>query len=708
MKIKLLLFSILSLIFVFPFSLYSQSEGGDSARAESKIWKPSVGVGTGVLTYFGDLSSGNRTNRPSTSRPVFNLSFRQNINDAFELELTGWAGSVSANERSLERNLNFQSRLYGAGLRFNYNFDHFLPVGRKLEPFVGVGFDYFEFNSKTDLFSADGEFYHYWDDGTIRNLPQSPANREIAERIQRDYNFETDLRDLRSDELGFYNNYSFAVPVTAGVGMNITRAWDVRFMATYYFSFTNYIDGVTEDLQGVNQGSSSNDNFLYLGAQATFSINRFGKSPSEKKKRQHKYLDDTPFDLDLMVDSDGDGVPDLYDKCPGTPEGVKVDERGCPIDSDGDGVPDYLDQEPNTPYGMPVDSVGVALSDESIMEFYNAFYDTSGKYSPIEQEVYTLNIGSQKTKRRRGMKDKFYSVKIGEFDESIPDDLINSVLSLPDVEVFDKDGKTIVVMGIFENISGASSKRGELKSQGIDTEGIIARDKLGNLEDIGEFDSQDRPRDAQTPAADGTVRSREGIEVPADEEVYRVQLGAFSRKPDMSKFKGENIISYKTSDGLTRVYTRQYNSYSEAAAAKIDYRTKGFEGAYVVLLRGEEKVDLATRKRDDGSTSTSDIPVGRKLTESEKEEHLRFSVQVAAFTKGLTQEAQEQYSGLRDFTTKPDASGMTVAIAGRFKTYEEAKAYRDELRAQGYSGAFAVGLWKGQVFPAKQALELAK
>ena len=29
------------------------------------------------------------------------------------------------------------------------------------------------------------------------------------------------------------------------------------------------------------------------------------------------------------LDSDGDGVPDYLDKCPGTPAGAKVDARGC-------------------------------------------------------------------------------------------------------------------------------------------------------------------------------------------------------------------------------------------------------------------------------------------------------------------------------------------------------------------------------------------
>ncbi|MBN2687371.1 MAG: outer membrane beta-barrel domain-containing protein, partial [Deltaproteobacteria bacterium] len=50
-------------------------------------------------------------------------------------------------------------------------------------------------------------------------------------------------------------------------------------------------------------------------------------------------------------DSDGDGVYDDMDTCPGTPKGVTVDSSGCPLDSDGDGVYDYLDKCPGTPKG---------------------------------------------------------------------------------------------------------------------------------------------------------------------------------------------------------------------------------------------------------------------------------------------------------------------------------------------------------------------
>ncbi len=60
-------------------------------------------------------------------------------------------------------------------------------------------------------------------------------------------------------------------------------------------------------------------------------------------------------------DSDGDGVADDMDRCPGTASGVKVDGNGCPLDSDNDGVLDSKDQCPQTPAGTKVDATGCAV-----------------------------------------------------------------------------------------------------------------------------------------------------------------------------------------------------------------------------------------------------------------------------------------------------------------------------------------------------------
>jgi len=71
-------------------------------------------------------------------------------------------------------------------------------------------------------------------------------------------------------------------------------------------------------------------------------------------------------------DSDGDGVPDSRDRCPGTPAGVRVDSSGCPIDSDGDGVIDGRDKCPDTPKGEKVDADGCS---RVLMRFENMEFD---------------------------------------------------------------------------------------------------------------------------------------------------------------------------------------------------------------------------------------------------------------------------------------------------------------------------------------------
>lgn len=95
------------------------------------------------------------------------------------------------------------------------------------------------------------------------------------------------------------------------------------------------------------------------------------------------------------VDSDMDGVPDVRDKCPGTPLGTAVDAVGCPpappkpapvvekpapappppapnpcaADDDGDGVDNCRDKCPGTEKGIMVDEFGCPLKFTLYVEF---------------------------------------------------------------------------------------------------------------------------------------------------------------------------------------------------------------------------------------------------------------------------------------------------------------------------------------------------
>ena len=74
----------------------------------------------------------------------------------------------------------------------------------------------------------------------------------------------------------------------------------------------------------------------------------------------------------VQIDSDGDGVEDIYDQCPEVNASeLDLTGDGCLDDADGDGILDSVDECPETEAGQSVSEVG--CSDAQLMEI-----DTDG------------------------------------------------------------------------------------------------------------------------------------------------------------------------------------------------------------------------------------------------------------------------------------------------------------------------------------------
>jgi OOP family OmpA-OmpF porin len=103
----------------------------------------------------------------------------------------------------------------------------------------------------------------------------------------------------------------------------------------------------------------------------------------------------------MVMDSDGDGVPDDKDRCPNTPKGAAVDADGCPKDSDGDGVPDYKDNCPGTPRGAKVDPKGCEIiPDMTIKTTTDHFAFDSAELKPAMKAE--LNSVADRVKASKG------------------------------------------------------------------------------------------------------------------------------------------------------------------------------------------------------------------------------------------------------------------------------------------------------------------
>ncbi|OKS86627.1 OmpA family protein [Mucilaginibacter polytrichastri] len=160
---------------------------------------------------------------------------------------------------------------------------------------------------------------------------------------------ETDFKSSGSVKAAY-------IPVGLGLKMNVANgvAIDIGYQV-------NFVDG--DNFDGYTVGSS-NDKFSYAHIGLEFALGNSSKpklithNPVNSMRNEYLMKDAqlqakldaerlkneqlrsdlnatnatvTALNAKFTADADGDGVIDLFDKCPNTPAGVKVDGAGCPL-----------------------------------------------------------------------------------------------------------------------------------------------------------------------------------------------------------------------------------------------------------------------------------------------------------------------------------------------------------------------------------------
>ncbi len=680
------------LLAAFVMQGLAQSEEVDNTVETETLVKPRLEVGIGRLAFYGDVGSSFSQSNPLLGPVGAHFRLGTPLNEYLDFDAFALYGRLVMNETAGPRHLNFSSRITMMGASLSYNFSHLLKPGSPVAPYVSLGIAGFEFLSKTDLHDSDGNRYHYWSDGTIRNLPESAPNANEAFEIQRNYIYDTDIRKLDADGLGPYPERSWAIPVGAGVTLNLTDQVRLRVGTEMHFTFTNYIDGITEQSIGVRQGNSSNDRFMYTTAALSYDFAVKGK---KKKIREHyKGVDFLALELE---DEDGDGVPDFKDECPGTPEGVKVDSRGCPIDSDGDGVPDYRDLEPDTPRGAFVDEHGVAISDDTFAMRYYFWIDSLQEYNKLRSRVETESRpATKKTERPR---KALYRVK-ADSDSELSNEMIERFLSIPDVVTREVDGETVYLFGSYEELYKAVERKISLEADGIS--GLVVVDEDGNIltpdEDVASIEA-DLRRISRVDEA-----FEEELSAPTLDVVYRVQIGAFANPLSKDVFTGvPELLVLKGQDGLTRYVSGSFTNIQKAADHKVDLLLQGFEGAFITAYRGGKRISLNEAGAVVSGQDDSTREVASPAFDSKR---ILFKVQLGAYRDEVPTAVLDQFIELGDINPIRGADGTTRYLYGNFSSYDAAQAARNKVVAAGFPDAFVVGEFSGQVISAQEAMRM--
>jgi hypothetical protein len=377
------------LLFLLP-TLGSLGQTNDNYyvdnRGRDALLAPRVGIGAGVFTFFGDVND-NNYQHIFTSTYGVQVAASGNLSRYLDLDLTAIYGNIGVNERNAAgRNLNFRSEMFIGTAGVSYNFNHLYKKPGIIQPFIGLGVSFINFDSKSDMFDANGNRYYYWADGSIMSLAETDPNSEQAVSLQRDYTYETDLRDENQDNLGKYDQFTFSIPVTAGVDFKMGRRLSAKLSSSFYYTFTDLIDDISKEGTGDRQGNSRNDMFLFTSMTVSYSI---GVGRDYAKSSKTKYYEEVDFYAMRLADSDGDGVNDFDDRCAMTPSGVKVDEYGCPLDGDKDVISDYRDKEDSTKLGSIVNLEGATLTDQMMLD---AHKDSIATERARMNEIYPSGV----------------------------------------------------------------------------------------------------------------------------------------------------------------------------------------------------------------------------------------------------------------------------------------------------------------------------
>jgi hypothetical protein len=644
--------------------------------------KPRVEFGVGTLMYRGDIGGDSKGYNLLTANPGFTLGASMDMTPWLELGLRSVFGRVTVNEINTERRFNFTSSVNTLGLSLSYNFDHLLPAKRPVDPWVSIGFESFEFLAKSDLRDANGRYYHYWTDGTIRDLPQDAPNASEAVLLERDYIYETDLRELNADGQGKYPDRSWAVPVGAGVTMKVNDRFRVRMGATYHFTFTDLIDNISPSGEGARTGNGRMDRFMYSFVALNYDLNITPKN----QPIRIEFMDDSG---EMMVawleeDSDGDGVNDFIDLSAGTPRGAKVDKFGRPIDTDGDGIPDFRDLEIFSPDPMAVNNDGETMSDDWWQLRHGAYIDSLrwSSYWGFSHFVWdSVRINGP---RDLNPKFKYFDVYLGSDEEGLTQEKINQLLSVVDIKTEKINDVNHFAAGEFPTIEQAVDRKLELQEKGI--EGQVSMKAPEGRVDVSSTASA---------IEDQRLAERQGA-LPGESPSGQSQAGS-GISGTQSSGQGDSSVSQTATSNQQTDGSQSGQSSNQSSSVNGQSGTSGQQPGSGQPTQSGSPSASSQQSTSEGHGQQPGISTGAQGSASgsispQETVTTLYRVQLGAFRKPLSEDV---FNNIPDVIAIKGADGLTRYSTGSFTSMEAAARHKVNMQLLGFKDAFVTAYKSG-------------
>jgi hypothetical protein len=303
--------SFVALLLLFAANIVLAQSGSDTLLAKDNVMipLPTISVNFGISNSFSDVKIGS-TDPSAFTQFSYQLTITQRVTKFLSASLNLYTGIIYGEEQIGQTNLNYRTTLFSQHINVEYNFYPFLKPnlqGRQLiRPYVGFGLGVLSFRSKGDLKDDKGRDYQYWTDGSINAEIEGSVTQSEATSLERDFQYETELRDANLDGLRKYSQITFSLPLNAGIRFQISKNVGLNAAFAYSFNFSDMLDNVSADGVGNRQGNSSFDNHLF--GSVGLSVFLGTTKPSAKSTPT---FDENLIAEEIIENPDSDGTTNL-------------------------------------------------------------------------------------------------------------------------------------------------------------------------------------------------------------------------------------------------------------------------------------------------------------------------------------------------------------------------------------------------------------
>jgi len=451
-----------------------------------------------------------------------------------------------------------------------------------------------------------------------------------AKIIQRDYTYETNLKSPQTDGIQYPSVSPILCP-TIGVNLTVSNRISMKMSASYHYTFTDWIDDISSKSTPDRRGNKGTDKYIYTSFSLQYDLGA-PKYDTYKRKDNDEQEDADPYMLVLdELDSDRDGVPDVYDKCPRTPVGVDVDKKGCPHDKDKDGIPDHLDKDNKTRKGAMVDLTGVEILEGSgstaplkykkyVSEEDSAYYAMIAREDSIlkaQNVAERIAVTTPPSASEDTIVEELPSI---DDPEDIVDTLAYGITVSIEEQATDSQnldsalyiGEALTTLDDTADIDFLNiDSEEETNATTIDDAGSVGEKIFTQMEEVAESPTPKPTLSAENTSAQSEEvdSSNEGI-TPENTKyastktpfkmpmgvIYRVQVGAYQEEVPLERVNAilniDGLTQEISPEGLTIFAVGEFRNEAAAEELRQVIANKGIEDAFVIAFNNGERVTI--------------------------------------------------------------------------------------------------------------------